>query len=238
MKVAVSAIAILMMLLTSGDGKDEYGVVAGGGSMSELYLPTNDAREAAHLEHEIASGRFLKEYIKRYPQASVIQGRITVKITLPEVEENHQEEDLYLLGYFFSVQGADAKISDAYKKAVFRYIDLRTKGFTYQYAVDLIFLSDAGLNVSEYAKAIYREFPDADPRKLVLASEKQHPGWHQKTYKIKDGDFEWVYYMEIQSGGKTAVFQTRTKSTGTVSGESEKGVPSRGGKPPVPIEGK
>jgi hypothetical protein len=61
----------------------------------------------------------------------------------------------------------------------------------------------------EDAKSIALQYPHANPLKLDLTATNQHQGWLQKTYKIKDGAFEWTYDMAIESNGKVEIRESR-----------------------------
>lgn len=211
MKTTVLATAIFVILLSSGKGDEKLTLATGGASLSHLYLP-NDSAAASQLEHDVVAGEFLEEYIKHHPQAA-IKGKVTVKVNLPEYDKDHQEGELYLLGYSFSIRGVETHVAKAYQEAVDRYLQLRAKGFTSQYAIELILPSKSATTLSEDAKSIAREYPHANPLKLALAATKQHDGWLQKTYKIKDGDFEWIYEMGIDSNGKVEIQESRKSLT-------------------------
>jgi hypothetical protein len=210
MKTTVLLAATFMILLSSGKGDEKLTLTAGGSSFSHLYLP-NDRAAEFELEHDVVAGEFLKEYIKCYPDAAAIKGKLTVKVDLPEHDKEHQEGELYAFTYSFSVRGVELQVAEAYQKAVDRYLKLRAKGFTLQYAIELILPHKTTIKLAEDAKSIAQQYPDVDPLKLILVSSTQHQGWLQKTYSIKDGQFEWLYYMAIESSGKTEIQEGRKK---------------------------
>lgn len=186
------------------------GLYIGGISVSHLYLPI-DSAAAAKLQYEVVAGELLSGYIKRYPKNNKIKGNVSIKINSIEADEDHQEGELLLLAYNFEARDIEPEIAKAYQTVVDRYLDLRVKGFTKKYAIELIFQSEQEANLVEDVKFIAKQYDHANPRKLNLIRSERINGSTVRTYIIKDGSFEWIYYFVIEESGRYNVHEVRRK---------------------------
>lgn len=201
----IVSLALLLSVSPMGAGEDEI-VVIGGNSLSPLYL-TGVANLPSELEQDVVSGKFLRHYASVHLDADLV-GNVSVTVTI-NGDKGGQAENLHLLSFTFKSSGIKKIVAKDYKDSVARYLDLRMKGFSYQYAVDLIFLKSGDVKVDREAKAITSAYTHANPLKLRLVKSEDYKDWLKKTYMISDGGFEWIYEIAVDLDGDVMEVQER-----------------------------